>query len=665
MSTDDGSSSITTLTPLNDSGVDFSNYTQAYNFQQEILDDTIMQIISNQYATDFWYGIVVIIGIATILNVMRKFLLRMRIRAAAANRSRPASAGNAFAKILGSVTTVCREATYPQFSPAGSHRWLKVPPFGIILLLSSYLGFILALEFTDNNIDGAQHYQALGIRAGWLAVSQIPLLLLLAGKANLIGVLVGVSYERLNVLHRWVSRSILLCVTLHFGYQSFGWNLYGLMQLEWDTDTCPLTGIAAYALLLWLNLSSLAPIRNRFYEVFVIQHILSFIAFIYLVMAHLPTTALYTRTYVFIGVGIYFLDRLIRTLRYAFHNIRPGRAHLIALDGGVTQVRVQSKQIKSWAPGSHVFLSIPRLGFGQSHPATIASIPSSHGGDLVFILKSNKGFTRRILKSATKPQSLQSPNSERQEFESGSSAVPKKAYIALVGGPYGASNSDPAAFDTVLLISGSTGVTFMISNLLSLAHRAPTVHRLPLRRVDFVWVVKKVYWTTWIADELIAAVHELKIKGIEVNVAIYVTRDDSFSCLPAAGKANTGGCTCEGSCNCRDTSVAEKDIDPDSAILLSSGDTQAEVKNTPVTATEIAEKQRLPFAAFVRGRPDMSELVWKLANQAEGEMGIFACGPLGLCSEMRRTVARVTYERAVRMGTGGEGIYLHVENFAW
>jgi ferric-chelate reductase len=48
-----GGSSSMTLTPLNDSGVDFSNFTQAYNFQQEILDDTILQVIANEYATDF------------------------------------------------------------------------------------------------------------------------------------------------------------------------------------------------------------------------------------------------------------------------------------------------------------------------------------------------------------------------------------------------------------------------------------------------------------------------------------------------------------------------------------------------------------------------------------------------------------------------------------
>ena len=70
-----GSSS---LIPLNDTGVDFSNFTQAYNFQQEILNDSILQVIANSYARYFWYGIVVVIGIATVFNIGRKFHLRMR-----------------------------------------------------------------------------------------------------------------------------------------------------------------------------------------------------------------------------------------------------------------------------------------------------------------------------------------------------------------------------------------------------------------------------------------------------------------------------------------------------------------------------------------------------------------------------------------------------------
>jgi ferric-chelate reductase len=438
-------------------------------------------------------------------NLLLSSLLTLsRIRAAAANRSRPAAAKNGFTQFLGGIIAVSREATYPQFSPSSTYLWLKVPPFGIILLLLTYLAFLMVLEFRDNNIAGAQHYTSLGVRASWLTVSQIPLLLLLSGKANLIGALVGVSYERLNVLHRWVARGMLLLITLHFGYQSYGWNEYGLMQLEWETDTCPPTGIAAYALLLWLNITSLAPIRNRFYEVFVVQHILSFIAFIYLVMRHIPSTALYARVWVYSGVGIYFLDRLIRTIRYTYHNIRPATASLTALDGGVTKIRVQSKQIKSWAPGSHVFLAIPRLGFGQSHPATIASTPSSHNGDLIFILRSHGGFTNRIHKTANMSQSSILPQSNKGRDNTWSSD--DTTYLAMIGGPYGASHSDPAAFDTVLMISCSTGITFMLSNLLSLAHRSQSGIKLPLRVLDFIWVVKQVSWTSWVPEELSSAV---------------------------------------------------------------------------------------------------------------------------------------------------------------
>jgi hypothetical protein len=70
--------SSSSLTPLNDSGVEFSNFTQAYNFQQEILDDSILQVIANSYARYFWYGVAVVIGIATLSNIGRKAHLRVR-----------------------------------------------------------------------------------------------------------------------------------------------------------------------------------------------------------------------------------------------------------------------------------------------------------------------------------------------------------------------------------------------------------------------------------------------------------------------------------------------------------------------------------------------------------------------------------------------------------
>jgi ferric-chelate reductase len=538
----------------------------------------------------------------------------------------------------------------------------------------------MVIQFHDNNIPGAQHYTSLGVRASWLAVAQIPLLLLLSGKANLIGALVGVSYERLNVLHRWVSRAMLLLITLHFGYQSYGWNQYGLMQLEWTTDTCPPTGIAAYALLLWLNISSLAPFRNRFYEIFIVQHILSFFTFVYLVMAHLPSTAYYSRTWVYVGIGIYFLDRFIRTIRYAYHNIRPARASLTALDGGATKIRIQAKQINSWSPGSHILLAIPRLGFGQSHPATIVSVPSSHNGGLVLILMGHKGFTQRIHRTAVRCDAPRS-SEFKTENDSQYSVSSNQTYLAMIGGPYGGSQSDPAAFDTVLMISGSTGITFMISNMLSLAHRVQS-SRLPLRRVEFVWVVKQVCWTSWVTEELTSAVRDLKAKGIEVNVIIHVTCDDNFTGLLdenaescCACDLSLGPCCCDTEIHAAPSLEGEelKDSSDDITELKAGGSLtigkQKEITNTTTalrkSSSASSSLKTLPFAAFVLGRPDMLEIVWTLAEEAEGEMAVLACGPLGLSTGIRNCVARVSDERAVHKGTGAEGIYLHVESFCW
>jgi len=64
--------------PLNDSGVDFSNETQAFNFLLEVLDDSYLQVVGNQYARYFWYGVVVFIGLATMCNLVWRAILRAR-----------------------------------------------------------------------------------------------------------------------------------------------------------------------------------------------------------------------------------------------------------------------------------------------------------------------------------------------------------------------------------------------------------------------------------------------------------------------------------------------------------------------------------------------------------------------------------------------------------
>jgi len=180
---------------LNDTGVDFTNATEAAIFLGEILDDTMFQIDGNAHARDFWFGVCAVIAVCAFFNFAQKATNITRFRAAAANRSRPASPSNIFSKSIACITAIGREASYPQYTPQ-AFRWFKIPPLGTILLVVGYLSWVLLLEFSNNNIPGAQHYTSLAVRAAWLAVAQVPLLILLAGKNNLIGLVSGVSYER-------------------------------------------------------------------------------------------------------------------------------------------------------------------------------------------------------------------------------------------------------------------------------------------------------------------------------------------------------------------------------------------------------------------------------------------------------------------------------------
>lgn len=570
-----------------------------------------------------------------------------RIRAIPAKKAGAPQSSNIFISSFSALTAVVREASYLQLTPARKSFWIQIPPFGSIMLILSYLALILALEFKNNDIPGAQHYEALGIRAAWLAVAQVPLIILLAGKNNLIGLFTGTSYERLNVFHRWVARGLLLLVTFHFGFQAYGWSRYGLVQLEWETDTCFPTGVAAYVILIWMNLSTIAPLRHMSYEFFVVQHILTFFGFIIAIMMHLPDTAYYSRVYIYIPIVLYFLDRLVRTARYVFNNIRPGQAKLEALDGGATRIRVASKQIKKWTPGAHVLLSIPKLGFGQSHPATILSTPSSHNGELVFILKAHKGFTRRC----------------HQACHASSSP----SYTALIDGPYTARHSDFAAFDTLILIAGGTGITFTISTLLDLAQRAAS-QPLPLRTIDFVWVIKQRSVMSWISEELELAFQSLQRAGITIKMKICITCDDNFV-EPSGPSDSKSGCQCEpGNCCC--CGPSEHTSDPkDISQPAITDEKEATQKTAAITSIAPSISSRSSdssaYTSLHKGRPslDLDTYFWPLLDDAEGETAVAVCGPLGLSTQVRSAVVKVSDERAVSKGSGAYGIYLWVEQF--
>ena len=198
----------------------------------------------------------------------------------------------------------------------------------------------------------------------------------------------------------------------------------------------------------------------------------------------------------------------------------------------------------------------------------------------------------------------------------------------MINGPYSASHTEFAYFDTVLLVAGATGVTFAMSVLLDVAHRAASVAEgngkpLLVRKVTLVWIVRNSAWVEWITEELQMAARDFGMAGILFQIQVFVTKiDDSDVTLTNSPPLSP--------------QILRKDAEK----------TPQQTKNHDILGLGIEP-----------GRPVWDNLVSDVLSGAQGESAVGVCGPLSLSIEVRRKVVALNRNSNRR-------IYLHVESFS-
>lgn len=247
---------------------------------------------------------------------------------------------------------------------------------------------------------------------------------------------------------------------------------------------------------------------------------------------------------------------------------------------------------------------------------------------MVFILRSCGSFTKRLLKAA-----------QTEGHQS--------MHLTLIDGPYPSPHADFACFDTLVLIAGSTGVTFTLSVLQDIAQRAKTHKILPLRILHFTWVIKHQSWISWVSEELRTAFSMLQEAGIETLCNIHITGEEGI-----AGDEESAG---RGQPRER-----EKDHGGLADGLPILDDEKVEISESRNCRASDAD---ISFAELHVGRPTFRTMLERRVNQAQGETAVAVCGPLGLSVAVRSAVVRISDDLAVDKGGGLDGLYLHVENF--
>ncbi|KAI5804891.1 FAD-binding domain-containing protein [Geopyxis carbonaria] len=635
------------------------------------------QIIDPTYqAKVYWMFAGGFIGLAALVHVKDLVEYRIRMQNVYLSRPDPARPQSALLCAVATATAVVREATYY----ARRVPWLShLPPTGHLLLLAVNFTLLLTMVFYDLDPRSPSNWEMIAVRAGWMSLAQLPLVFLMAGKANLVAAVTGSSYERLNWLHRAVARCMFITVLIHLSFFLRSWARYDYIATKFSTDENPRDGLGAFCVLLWLLLSSVAPVRGWRYEVFVAQHLVSAAGFLYAVWNHVPVPG---RIYMWVPAGLWVFDRVVRAAWLAYNNLaifhaaRPNhrrssslftcRAVFTPLPDAATRVTIANPPF-SWTPGQHAFLSCPTLAPLQSHPFTITSLPSD--GVLEFVIRAHSGGTRQIHTHAT---SLLPPHSSESK-------------PVLIDGPYGRLRP-LEQFDTVVLFAGSTGASFVLPLLRDLVRHRSAGAAVVTRRVRLVWVVKRRGQVAWFAAALQNALTHSA--GISVDASIYVTCDPELTAEipPAQSRRSSlafdekkptvsesrGGCATSG-CNCTRVIADEDAIVPSARACCCAGAgpssppaSSAGSDSDADSVSSLHKSLDLPRAVtFITGRPAVRVLLEKELVRARGESAVVVCGPAGLVQATREAVCELADERAVHKGSGAQGVWLHTEGFSW
>ncbi|KAH6635757.1 hypothetical protein F5144DRAFT_155238 [Chaetomium tenue] len=605
--------------------------------------------LNTDLARRYWYTVAGFVGAFMLIRGVNFYKSQRRLRRKASNSiESPAKPSNRFLELWATLTAVVREASAPQLHiPIRGFSWLTPPPLGRVIALLVYWILIIYMMSTDVIVKDAFFWERIGYRNAWVTVTQVPLLYLLASKCSIVGFLIGTSHERLNWLHRWVGRTMFVTASVH------GWHFYTdwvrADAVEYQIKMMPSIkyGLGAWSVLLWTQISGLAPFRRMAYEIFVLQHLLSAIFFLWLISVHVPPSAQYN---VWFAVAALSFDRVCRIALLLCQNVkvfpdklkcRGGQrighqARMKAVGDSITVVTIKDVHFK-WRAGQHLYLWVPRVGLAEAHPYTIAcahQLPDTCiCNSIQLVVRKHGGFSRRLHDFATK--------------------VGRKEHSTVfVSGPYGA----PPRWDiyeTIVLISASTGASFTLPILESLLQSKATKC---VKRVDFLLAARQGEEIDFYVSRLHELLERANEVGIEISVHIAVTQGPStFAKHSGADIQTVDAASASSSGSNVGKHMGEKFSASPADIEQPAPAVRKRASHTSTDSHVFHSSTRPDVDAFIRGP----------VEETGGETSVVVCGGPSLVARVRNSVASLSDERAVHKGTGAQGIHLFAEEYSF
>ncbi|XP_039164721.1 ferric reduction oxidase 4-like [Eucalyptus grandis] len=262
--------------------------------------------------------------------------------------------------------------------------------------------------------------------------------------------LVGLTSESSIKYHIWLGHLSNLLFLLHtIGFIIY-WGITHQMSLMLEWSSTWVSNVAGeiamvFAAAMWIT--SFRPIRRKMFEVFFYTHQLYAL---YIIFYVLHVGAAYF-CMIIPGIFLFVIDRHLRFLQ-SRQRVRLLAARL--LPSSMIELNFAKSPEVKYHPTSIMFVNIPSISKLQWHPFTVTSSSNMEPDRLSVAIKCQGSWSRRLFESLS---SFSSSSLDHLQVS--------------VEGPYGPSSSQFLRHETLVMVSGGSGITPFISIIREIIHQ--------------------------------------------------------------------------------------------------------------------------------------------------------------------------------------------------
>uniref|UniRef100_A0A0D9W5H3 ferric-chelate reductase (NADH) n=1 Tax=Leersia perrieri TaxID=77586 RepID=A0A0D9W5H3_9ORYZ len=318
----------------------------------------------------------------------------------------------------------------------------------------------------------------IGLRFGSVGLFCMAFLFLPVSRGSVLLRLIDIPFEHATRYHVWLGHLTMALFTLHGLCYVITWSLSGnlLEQLvEWkEIGVANLPGVISLAagLLMWVT--SLHPVRKRFFELFFYTHQLYVIFVVFL--------AFHVGDFVFsIVAGPIFLFMLDRFLRFWQSRAKVDIISASCRPCGTVELVFSKPANLRYNALSFIFVQVRELSFLQWHPFSVSSSPMDGRYHMSILIKVLGTWTEKLRGIITDVQEQTRNGSESES----------RRITASVEGPYGHESPYHLMYENLILVAGGIGISPFLAILSDIIHRIEEGNPCMPKNVLVLWSVKK------------------------------------------------------------------------------------------------------------------------------------------------------------------------------